>query len=115
VEEPLEILDDWLCLSKQWVSGDMPHIGPALLGQNNSYIKIPTSRFTYLLHEKNNLTDRHLVITNVNKGIKGKILPVTGHGIPHADYMYSSTLSLVSAKNGSRCSTPHPGRIYPRE
>jgi hypothetical protein len=43
--------------------------------------------------------------------MKGKIHPGTGREIPYAEYMYSSTLPLISAKNGCRCSTPRSGRI----
>jgi hypothetical protein len=45
---------------------------------------------------------------------KGKDLPRTGHEGPEGEQRYSSTLSLTSAQDGGGWSTPHPGRLTPR-
>jgi len=50
----------------------------------------------------------------MDKG-KGKGRPKTGHEDPEGEYRYSSTLSLASALDGGRWSTPRPGRFTLRE
>jgi hypothetical protein len=44
---------------------------------------------------------------------KGKVLPRTGHEGPEGELRYSSTLSLTSALDEGRWSTPRPGRFTP--
>ena len=44
---------------------------------------------------------------------KGIVHPTTGHEGPKGEYRYSSILSLTSALDGGRWSTPRPGRFTP--
>ena len=44
---------------------------------------------------------------------KGKFYPIKGHEGPEVEQRYSSTLSLTLALDGSRWSTPRPGRFTP--
>jgi len=48
--------------------------------------------------------------TNV---VKGKVYPRTGHEDPEGEHMYSFTLSLTSALDEGRWSTPRPRRFTP--
>jgi hypothetical protein len=51
---------------------------------------------------------------NTAKG-KGKFHPRTGHKGPEGEQRYSSTLSLTSALDRGRWSTPSPGYFTPRK
>jgi len=42
---------------------------------------------------------------------KGKVNPRTGDEGPEGKYRYSCTISLTSALDGGRWSTPRPGRF----
>ena len=42
---------------------------------------------------------------------KGKVHPITGHEGPEGEYMYSSTLSFISAPDGGEYSMPLSGRL----
>jgi hypothetical protein len=61
----------------------------------------------------------HIALTAVatftlaGHGVKGKVLPRTGHEGPEGEYRYSSTLSLTSALDVGGWSTPRPGRFTP--
>ena len=45
--------------------------------------------------------------------VKGKVHPRKGFEGPEGKWMYSSTLSLISAPDGGGWSTPYPGRFTP--
>ena len=45
--------------------------------------------------------------------VKGKVHPITGKEGQEVEKRYSSTLSLTSALDGGRWSTPRPGRFTP--
>ena len=51
--------------------------------------------------------------SKIGKLKKGKVYPITYHQGPDGEYMYSSTLSLISALCGSVWSMPRPGDFAP--
>ena len=57
---------------------------------------------------------RSVCVIECDEGIgKGKVHPRTGHEGPEGELRYSSTLSLTSALDEGRWSTPRPGRFTP--
>ena len=46
---------------------------------------------------------------------KGTAVPITGHGGPEGEQMYSSTFPSTSALDGGWWSAARPGRFTPRE
>ena len=60
------------------------------------------------------LFHRNIQPPSSGKG-KGKVHPRTGHEGPEGEQWYNSTLSLTSALDGGRWSTPRPDHSTPRK
>ena len=66
----------------------------------------PVIIFRYLLHCA-------FTAARKNSGVKGKVLPRTGHEGPEREQRCTSTLSLTLALDEGGWSTPRPGRFTP--
>ena len=69
---------------------------------------------THVSYSKHKIHEQIEILNCKDKGKgKGKFLPITGHEGPEGQQMYSCTLSLTSALDGSGWSTPRPGLFTP--